>query len=45
MEKRENMKSVIPKIAKALGKLSVNSACALWYHQPKVPQAMKRESK
>lgn len=45
MEKKENGKSVIPKIAKALGKSSVNSACALWYHQPKVPQTMKRGEK
>ena len=45
MEKKDNMKSVIPKIAKVLGKLSVNSACALWYYQPKAPQAMKRENK
>lgn len=45
MEKKEVKKSIIPKIAKTLGKSSVNSACALWYHQPKVPQAMKREEK
>lgn len=42
MEKKKNL-GFIPKLAKSLGMRSVNSACILWLHQPKVPDALKRE--
>lgn len=45
MEKKVVKKSLITRMAKAIGKASVNSACALWYYQPKVPKAMKEEKK
>lgn len=43
--KTKMKKSLIPKLAKKIGDASLNSACALWYHQPKVPAALLRKEK
>lgn len=43
--KKDAKKSVLPKLAKKIGDTSLNSACALWYHQPKVPAALLRKDK
>ena len=43
--KKENKKGLILNLAKKMGDNSVNAACMLWYHQPKVPNSMKKESK
>jgi len=32
-------------IAMATAALSVNSACVIWYHQPKVPEGMEKFKK
>ena len=43
--KKNAKKSLLPKLAKKIGDTSVNSACALWYHQPKVPATLLRKDK
>lgn len=43
--KKEQKKSLLPKVAKLLGDKTLDSACALWYYQPKVPAAMRKDAK
>lgn len=43
--KKNVKKAILPKVAKKIGDKSLNSACALWYHQPKVPAALLRKDK
>lgn len=34
---------VIPAIALVVGTATVSQACVVWFHQPKVPEAMKKD--
>lgn len=43
--KKKARKSAMPKVAKLFGDSTLESACSLWYYQPKVPAAMRKEKK
>lgn len=44
MEKlRKKILKVIPNIALVLGTATLSQACVLWFHQPKVPDNMRKQ--
>ena len=38
-----NLGKIIPALALVLGTASVSQACVLWFHQPVVPDKMRKE--
>lgn len=36
---------VLPVVALALGKSTVSNACVLWFHQPDIPEKLKKMMK